>query len=35
MTALLHACELQSCELLKLMVDAGEDVNNPNAIRYQ
>ena len=35
MTALLHACDLQSCELLKLMVDAGEDVNNPNAIGYQ
>ncbi|WP_106651535.1 ankyrin repeat domain-containing protein [Shewanella sp. Pdp11] len=34
MTALLHACELQSFELLKLLVDAGADVNHPNALGY-
>ncbi|MCT8871945.1 ankyrin repeat domain-containing protein [Shewanella xiamenensis] len=35
MTALLHACELQSFELLKLLVDAGADVNHPNALGYR
>ncbi|AAN53983.1 ankyrin repeat domain-containing protein [Shewanella oneidensis MR-1] len=35
MTALLHACELQSFEILKLLVDAGADVNHPNAQGYQ
>ncbi|QSE51282.1 ankyrin repeat domain-containing protein [Shewanella putrefaciens] len=34
MTALLHACELQSFELLKLLVDAGADVNHPNVMGY-
>lgn len=34
MTVLLHACELQSFELLKLLVDAGADVNHPNAQGY-
>ncbi len=35
MTALLHACELQSFELLKLLVDAGADVNHPNKLGYR
>lgn len=35
MTALLHACELQSFELLKLLVDAGANVNHPNALGYR
>ena len=35
MTALLHACDLQSFELLKLLVDAGADVNHPNALGYR
>ncbi|MGL4712632.1 MAG: hypothetical protein ACRCWP_08760 [Shewanella sp.] len=30
----LHACELQSFELLKLLADAVADVNHPNALGY-
>lgn len=32
MTALLHACELQSFEILKLLVDAGADVKDRKSV---
>lgn len=35
MTALLHACEAQSFDILKSLVDAGANVNHKNALGYQ
>lgn len=32
MTALLHSCEVQSFDILKLLVDAGAKVNHANAM---
>lgn len=35
MTALLHACEIQSFDILVVLVDAGANVNNKDALGYQ
>lgn len=34
MTALLHACEVQSFEILKSLVDAGANVNHKDSLGY-
>lgn len=35
MTALLHACEVQCFDILKVLVDAGANVNHKDALGYQ
>lgn len=35
MTALSHACEIQSFDILKTLVDAGVNVNHKDALGYQ
>ncbi len=35
MTALSHACEVQSFDILKALVDAGANVNHKDALGYQ
>lgn len=34
MTALLYACEIQSFDIVKILIRAGADVNHPNNLGY-